>query len=67
MLWIRADNIYDFRHSYSYSGQIRILGKSLFLPQGSGKYIKGWFDNQFPYLYVSKGLGTSILQCKNRY
>lgn len=44
---------------HTHGGQINILGFIPFLPQGSGKYIKGWYNTE-PKMFVSKGIGTSI-------
>ena len=46
---------------HTHGGQINILGKVPFLPQGCGKYLSGWYKDNFKNLYVSKGFGTSIL------
>lgn len=44
---------------HTHGGQINIFGYVPFKPRGSGKFLKGWYlDNK---LYVSKGIGTSIL------
>ena len=32
-----------------------------FLPLGRRKYLKGWYKNLNPPMYVPKGIGTSIL------
>lgn len=49
---------------HTHGGQINIFGFIPFLPQGSGKYIKGWYNDNLPKLYVSKGIGTSILPAR---
>lgn len=46
---------------HTHGGQINILGKVPFLPQGCGEYLSGWYKDNFKNLYVSKGFGTSIL------
>lgn len=47
---------------HSHGGQIRIpfLG-SIFLPAGTGKYDQGWFKKNDSQLFVSRGIGTSVL------
>ena len=35
--------------------------KKYFKPKGSGKYLKGWYDKSNPKMYVSKGIGTSVI------
>ncbi len=42
---------------HTHGGQINLFGFVPFKPKGSGKYLKGWYDK----MYVSKGIGTSIL------
>ena len=49
---------------HTHGGQINILGLVPFLPKGSGKYIKGWYNDNNPKLYVSKGIGTSIFPAR---
>ncbi|HEY9046921.1 MAG TPA: metallophosphoesterase [Ohtaekwangia sp.] len=46
---------------HTHGGQLNILGFTPFKPPGSGKYLKGWYKESSPPLYVSKGIGTSIL------
>lgn len=46
---------------HTHGGQITFLGLAPFKPQGSGDYLKGWYENAGPPLYVSKGIGTSVL------
>lgn len=46
---------------HTHGGQVNLLGYAPFLPPGSGKYVKGWYDDADPKLYVSKGIGTSVL------
>ncbi len=46
---------------HTHGGQITFLGIVPFKPQGSGNYLKGWYDKTEPKMYISKGIGTSIL------
>ncbi len=46
---------------HTHGGQITLLGIAPFKPQGSGNYLKGWYKESEPKMYVSKGIGTSIL------
>lgn len=46
---------------HTHGGQIRILGYAPYTPEGSGNYISGWYKDQNPPLYVSKGIGTTAL------
>lgn len=46
---------------HTHGGQINLLGFAPFTPRGSGRYLKGWYGDGTRKLYVSKGIGTSIL------
>lgn len=46
---------------HTHGGQISFFGLVPFKPQGSGNYLKGWYKMNEPKMYVSKGIGTSIL------
>jgi uncharacterized protein len=47
---------------HTHGGQIRIpfIGP-IWLPEGSGKYVSGWYEENGARMYVSRGLGTSLL------
>lgn len=54
---------YDFILSgHTHGGQINFFGFVPFKPQGSGKYLKGWYKDK--NMYVSKGIGTSIFPAR---
>ena len=46
---------------HTHGGQISFFGLAPFKPRGSGKYLKGWYKEREPQLYVSKGIGTSMI------
>lgn len=46
---------------HTHGGQVRILGYAPYKPKGSGKYLSGWYQEESPHLYVSKGIGTTAL------
>lgn len=46
---------------HTHGGQIVFFGKALFKPTGSGRYLKGWYKSKETQMYVSKGVGTSIV------
>lgn len=46
---------------HTHGGQITFLGIVPFKPKGSGRYLKGWYKDSEPKMYISKGIGTSIL------
>lgn len=46
---------------HTHGGQVTFFGIPLMTPYGSGKYVKGWYSNEISQMYVSKGIGTTIL------
>jgi predicted MPP superfamily phosphohydrolase len=47
---------------HTHGGQVRVPGLAPFwLPHGSGGYVEGWYERDRAHLYVSRGIGTSIL------
>lgn len=47
---------------HTHGGQVRLpFMPPLWLPEGSGNYVSGWYDLSDAKLYVSRGIGTSIL------
>lgn len=46
---------------HTHGGQVRLGEFIPVLPQKAGGYVNGWYSSQKPYLYVSKGFGTSAL------
>jgi len=46
---------------HSHGGQITFLGYAPITPRGCGRYLKGWYTEADPKLYVSKGIGTSAI------
>jgi len=46
---------------HTHGGQITFFGIVPFKPKGSGRYLKGWYKETEPKMYISKGIGTSIL------
>lgn len=46
---------------HTHGGQITFFGLVPFKPRGSGVYLKGWYRDAEPRMYISKGIGTSIL------
>lgn len=46
---------------HTHGGQITFFGTPLMTPFGSGEYIKGWYSNEASQMYVSKGIGTTLL------
>lgn len=46
---------------HTHGGQVRLPGYVPVLPGQSGDYVNGWYNSSEPYLYVSKGFGTSTV------
>lgn len=44
---------------HTHGGQVTFFGKPIFVPQGSGEYLKGIYIKSNNKLYVSKGIGNS--------
>lgn len=40
---------------------MQLLGWAPLRPPGSGRYVNGWYRERKPHLYVSRGIGTSVL------
>ena len=50
---------------HTHGGQIKFpwLGP-LWLPAGCGRYLAGWYEQRGSRMYVSRGIGTSIIQAR---
>lgn len=46
---------------HTHGGQVTFLGFVPFKPRGSGNYLKGWYKESNPIMYISKGIGTSTV------
>ncbi len=46
---------------HTHGGQVTIFGYAPYTPQGSGNYVRGWYRDEDPPLYVSKGIGTTAI------
>ena len=49
---------------HTHGGQIAPFGWAPLRPRGSGRYVKGWYAGDPTLLYVSRGLGTSIVPAR---
>lgn len=45
---------------HTHGGQVNLLGLAV-TPEGSGPYVRGWYRDDGPPLYVSRGVGTSVV------
>ena len=47
---------------HTHGGQVRLpFLPPLWLPWGSGRFVEGWYEAKGSRLYVSRGIGTSVL------
>jgi hypothetical protein len=46
---------------HNHGGQVRFFGYAPVLPEMSGNYVNGWYNRDFPLLYISKGFGTTSI------
>ena len=46
---------------HTHGGQIAPFGVAVKLPHGSGGYVSGWYRDEGVPLYVSRGIGTSLV------
>lgn len=56
-----ALNIRYIFAGHTHGGQVRLPGYVPFLPGMAGGYVNGWYNDIPPYLYVSKGFGTTAV------
>lgn len=49
---------------HTHGGQITFWGLAPMVPRGSGRYVRGWYRDDKPPLYVSRGVGTSIIAAR---
>jgi uncharacterized protein len=46
---------------HTHGGQVNLGGWAPLRPGGSGRYVSGWYRDIAPDLYVSRGIGTSVI------
>ncbi|WP_295550178.1 metallophosphoesterase [Limnohabitans sp. Rim8] len=46
---------------HTHGGQFAIGNNALITPPGSGRFVAGWYQTEWGDLYVSKGIGTSVI------
>ena len=46
---------------HTHGGQVAPFGVATILPRGCGRYVAGWYRDALPPMYVSRGIGTSLL------
>ncbi len=53
-------NIKAIISGHTHGGQITFFGMKIYTPEGSGEYLRGWYEHDKSRMYVSKGIGTTI-------
>jgi predicted MPP superfamily phosphohydrolase len=49
---------------HTHGGQIRLPGRTLYTPPGSGRYVSGWYRGPLGPLYVLRGIGTATVRIR---
>ncbi len=49
---------------HTHGGQVSLFGYAFWTPPGSGGFNRGWYDTEWGRLYVSRGLGTSMMKVR---
>jgi predicted MPP superfamily phosphohydrolase len=49
---------------HTHAGQITFFGTPIWKPKGSGEFTAGWYNTKLCALFVSRGIGTSILPAR---
>lgn len=49
---------------HTHGGQIRLPALPAICPAGSGRFVEGWYRDTVAPLYVSRGLGTSVIRAR---
>jgi predicted MPP superfamily phosphohydrolase len=62
-----ADRVPLVLAGHTHGGQVRLpLVPVFWLPKGSGGYLDGWYSKDGSRMYVSRGIGTSVLPIRFR-
>lgn len=46
---------------HTHAGQVSVFGVPIWIPPGSGPFVSGWYVTNYKDLYVSRGVGTSVV------
>jgi uncharacterized protein len=49
---------------HTHGGQIRLPFLPAYTPEGSGRFVAGWYRDTFAPLYVSRGIGTTTIPAR---
>jgi predicted MPP superfamily phosphohydrolase len=49
---------------HTHGGQVRLPGWTPYTPPGSGRFVEGWYRDAKAPLYVSRGIGTAVIEAR---
>ena len=49
---------------HTHGGQVRLPGWVPYTPPGSGRFVEGWYRDAKAPMYVSRGIGTAVVQAR---
>ena len=49
---------------HTHGGQVRLPGWTPYTPPGSGRFVEGWYRDAKAPLYVSRGIGTAVVEAR---
>jgi len=62
---VKSDGVkFTMLCGHTHAGQVTFFGLPVFLPEGSGEYVSGFYYNGENTLYVSRGIGNSTIDIR---
>ena len=49
---------------HTHGGQVRLPGWTPYTPPGSGRFVEGWYRDPKAPMYVSRGIGTAVIEAR---
>lgn len=49
---------------HTHGGQVRLPGWTPYTPPGSGRFVEGWYRDAKAPLYVTRGIGTAVIEAR---
>lgn len=49
---------------HTHGGQVRLPGWTPYTPPGSGRFVEGWYHDAKAPMYVSRGIGTAVVEAR---
>ena len=49
---------------HTHGGQVRLPGWTPYTPPGSGRFVEGWYRDAKAPMYVSRGIGTAVIEAR---